>query len=96
MGENAFCIEQILVKNAQCIEQNYHKIAFCIEQMMDWIGLWDKIKNGSLWWGSHFFVIEVLCILLWGSGDYPRRGPRLLPAIKHRDQTHPKPYHRTA
>ena len=37
MGENAFCIEQILVKNAQCIEQNYHKIAFCIEQMMDWI-----------------------------------------------------------
>lgn len=37
MGENAFCIEQILVKNAQCIEQKYGKNAFCIEQMMDWI-----------------------------------------------------------
>lgn len=35
------------MKNAQCIEQNYHKIAFCIEQMMDWIGLWDKIKMGA-------------------------------------------------
>lgn len=45
MGENAFCIEQILVKNAQCIEQNYHKIAFCIEQMMDWIMAYNKKGN---------------------------------------------------
>ena len=47
MGENAFYIEQILVKNAQCIEQNYHKIAFCIEQMMDWI-MGQNIKWGPL------------------------------------------------
>jgi len=47
MSENAFCIEQILVKNAQCIEQNYHKNAFCIEQMMDWIMVYNK-KWGPL------------------------------------------------
>ena len=47
IDENAFCIEQILVKNAQCIEQKYGKIAFCIEQMMDWIMAYNK-KWGPL------------------------------------------------
>ena len=62
-----FALSKFWWKMLNALSKITIKLLFALSKW--WIGLWHKIKNGGLWRGSHFLIIEVLCILLWGSGD---------------------------
>ena len=49
------------------LSKNTIKLLFALSKF--WIGLWDKIKMGAFGGAPIFLIIEVLCILLCGSGD---------------------------